>query len=121
MRVLVPLLLLAIALFALSTPGSSVKLKQSVDPGCITGAMVLAAQVVEGVFESHGYELVITSVCDGHRTGSSLHPSGFAIDFRTRHVPNAKRPALAEAVSEALGDAFDVVLESDHLHVEFDP
>ena len=30
-------------------------------------------------------------------------------------------PQFTEGLSEALGEEFDVVLESDHIHIEFQP
>lgn len=75
--------------------------------------IVVAAQM--------GGQAYITSACEGEHGPGSLHPHGYALDFRIRDIPNAKRPALAEAVSEALGDDYDVVLEPTHLHVEYDP
>ena len=55
------------------------------------------------------------------RVEDTLHPAGRALDFRVYHIPNEKRPAVAEAIREALHSDFDVVLEPDHLHVELDP
>ncbi len=78
--------------------------------------MVPAMVAVEAVW---GPKAVVTSDCTGKHMTGSKHYQGYALDFRTRHVPKYKHPALAEAVRRALGDAYDVVLEVDHLHVEY--
>jgi hypothetical protein len=66
-------------------------------------------------------DLVITSLRDGNHMAGSLHPRGYAADLRTSDVPPATRPAIAATLKAELGPAFDVVLEVDHIHVEFDP
>jgi hypothetical protein len=98
-----------------------VRLKPGVEVRGLKPEMALAALIVAGVYSSEGHDCTITSGRDGQHMRGSRHYWGHALDFRTRNVPNEKRPALAEAVREALGGEFDVVLESTHLHVEFDP
>ncbi len=85
---------------------------------CLQPVMLAPINVVA---EAMGGSAIITSACEGEHGPGSLHPLGLAVDFRIRHIPNEERPALAYAVSEALGDDFDVVLEATHLHVEHDP
>ncbi len=65
--------------------------------------------------------LVVTSSCHGDHMVGSAHYDNRALDFRIWHIPERERPARAEALSEALGDEYDVILEATHLHVEFDP
>ena len=82
--------------------------------------LVLALQVVRESYASFGQlkDFVITSVVEGTHKRASLHYTGSAADLR--------RPVLraAEIVADAkgqLGDDFDVVLEGDHIHLEFQP
>ena len=79
------------------------------------------AHVPEVVYRIWGYQARITSACEGEHMVGSKHYQGDALDFRVRATRKHERPALAEAVSEALGDDYDVVLEETHLHVEYDP
>ena len=81
----------------------------------------VAMPIIFEIYRDFGVTAVITSGTDGLHLPNSLHYSGMAFDFRTRHVPLGQREELAAEVSRALGDNFDVVLESDHLHVEYDP
>lgn len=85
---------------------------------CISLEMSRVTEVVQEIW---GPRAIVTSSCEGWHMHGSKHYDGDALDFRVRHVSRHKRPALAEAVSEALGSDFDVVLEVDHLHVELDP
>lgn len=78
---------------------------------------LLAAHTVYG-----DRELVITSVVDSKHSRGSLHYKGLAIDLRTRNLDNrAEAQLIRDALAEALGDEFDVVLERNHLHIEYDP
>lgn len=81
--------------------------------------MFWAAIVAESIFAQHGSELVITSGTDSKHGANSLHYSGLALDFRTWNVNNVL--SLKSDLQQALGDEYDVVVESDHLHVEYDP
>jgi hypothetical protein len=83
-------------------------------------AFALASvQVVYGWFGLK--DLVVTSLRDGEHMKGSLHARGYAADLRTSNVELRKHPALAAAIKAQLGPAFDVALEPDHIHVEFDP
>lgn len=62
-------------------------------------------------------EAVITSGRDGSHKVDSLHYEGKAIDLRINHVLEA----LKSDIKDFLGPHFDVILEKDHIHVEFDP
>ena len=84
-------------------------------------AIYAALQEIEPFFGPRSKELVVTSVLDGaHRVGS-LHYTGNAADIRTRSLAPEDRRELESFAREVLGDAYDVVLESDHLHIEFQP
>lgn len=71
--------------------------------------------------------IVVTSVMEGvHKTGSK-HYIGRAFDLRLPVVVDSQvlveklREALGEKPAELAGGSWDVVLEADHIHVEFDP
>ena len=80
---------------------------------------LLAAYDVLGPTRDEG--CVITSAVEGKHGPDSLHYEGLALDFRTRHLPHVTQVALASELRSRLGEQYDVVLEEDHLHVEFDP
>ena len=101
----------------------SLLIKPGVNLSGIRPEMVLAVFVVVSVYEEHGWVCTITSATDGVHMPGSLHVRGQACDFRTKDFPNQPGGAhqLADQISACLGRDFDVVLEKDHLHVEFDP
>ena len=95
-------------------------LKQGVDINGIKPELILAMIIAEPIVAKHA-PFVVTSVCDGKHMQTSLHYMGLAMDIRTRDMkPEMIRPCVQE-LQEALGLQFDVVLEGDHIHVEFDP
>jgi hypothetical protein len=68
----------------------------------------------------------ITSANDSKHMAGSLHFNNRAFDIRIKNIiagmafPLAAR-GWAERMQVALGDDYDVVLEDDHIHVEYDP
>ena len=64
---------------------------------------------------------VITSVTDGKHGKGSRHYIGCAMDIRTRNMTSPQQLACKLALKVDLGNDFDVVLESNHIHLEYDP
>ena len=83
--------------------------------------IVLAMQIVDAVYREYHRELIVTSCTDGKHSATSLHYSGGAFDGRTSMFSKEDQGQLKGRVALALGAEYDVVLESDHLHVEFQP
>ncbi len=83
--------------------------------------MVAAMNVVASIYQERNLDCVVTSAVDGQHGRNSCHFKGCGLDFRTRNVHPSARNGLTEAIKSALGNEFDVVLEKDHLHVEWDP
>jgi hypothetical protein len=84
--------------------------------------MFSAAITAEPIFVAAGQELVITSGTDSKHMEKSLHYAGRALDFRTRDLKDLPAvTAVAQSLKGALDRAYDVVVEKDHIHVEYDP
>lgn len=99
----------------------NVKIKDGVSLKGVLWQMFDAAVRVEVCYQAIGLECVITAGSDGQHMKGSLHYRGLALDFRKRTVPIAVRPKLLKAIRQALGPDYDVIDESDHFHVEYDP
>lgn len=83
----------------------------------VKSVIVLTADLVH---QTAGKECVVTSLCDGVHSPNSYHYLLGAADFRTRHLTEEEQEGVAARLARKLGDQWDVVLESDHLHVEWD-
>ena len=95
------------------------KLKPGVAVAGIRPEMMLAVIAAERAFSSA--DCIITSALDGRHSLTSLHYAGQAIDLRTRHVSKATAETVVAVLKEALTIDYDVILESTHIHVEFQP
>lgn len=84
--------------------------------------MARALPAIDRAFEATvGHECTITSAHDGVHSAHSLHYAGLAVDVRTRDLTKEQIETLAKALRETLGKDFDVVVETDHIHIEYDP
>lgn len=96
----------------------------AVKPGAILGsepAMEHARRIIAQIWARHGFRLTVTSGLDGSHSAQSKHYLGLAEDYRTRDVPRIVVAQMAAEIRADLGSDYDVVVESDHLHVEYDP
>lgn len=80
-----------------------------------------ARRIVAQVWTARGLTATVTSGLDSTHSANSLHYVGLAEDYRTRDVPADQLSSMVADVRARLGTDYDVVLESDHLHVEYDP
>ncbi len=97
------------------------ELKPGVSVTGIRPEVILGLMIADSVYEKHNFELVVTSVADGRHSQTSLHYAGCAADLRTRSVPERLRRTVRNEIKNALGVDFDVVLEKDHIHLEWQP
>jgi len=79
-----------------------------------------AIAIVAQIYEAHGSDLVITSVRDSKHGKHSLHYVGKAFDIRIWNI-KVDKYVLGKELQKALGDEYDVVVEKDHIHIEYDP
>lgn len=98
-------------------------LKTGVTHDQVQGPIWYACGVIESIYRANGLRFVITALTDGHADKpNSLHNKGLAVDIRTRDIPVDLCGQVIQNVKQRLrGLGFDVVPESDHLHVEYDP
>lgn len=66
-------------------------------------------------------DVTITSCMDGKHGRGSKHYVGQALDLRIHNLAPDQRIEWRNSVALSLGVEYDVVLEEDHLHIEFDP
>ena len=99
------------------------RFKRGINPQGIRSELLLALVVADGVWSKHGQNLVITSLNDSRHSRTSLHYSGQAADLRTRYFDDSIKMRVADDLRDALGNHpdYDIILESDHVHLEYQP
>lgn len=91
-------------------------LKLGVDISYLKRPLRRVLPVIDEIYKQNGLgDAVITSTYDGNHSIASLHYAHLAIDVR--RCSNYVR----DKIKAELGTNFDVVLEADHLHIEYDP
>jgi len=100
-----------------------IRIKPGVDLSGIRSELVLALGVASAVYTTFGKNLTITSARDSKHKAGSKHYVGLAADLRTSAagIDAVTAGRIQAELKEALGAQFDVVVEGDHIHLEFDP
>ena len=83
-------------------------------------AMSIIVDVVHSTMRDAGFDCTITGALEGSHSRSSKHYVGLALDFRSRNIPPGEQPKLRDKIAALLGPDFDVILEPDHFHIEYD-
>ena len=103
-------------------------LKPGVRLKCLRREIRRALNVIEEVYINiAGHESIITSTDEGTHSPGSLHYAGQAVDIALPGAHNmyvrstASVNVVVKKLKEMLGKDYDVVLEKDHIHVEYDP
>ena len=99
----------------------AIKLKAGVSLLGLQPQTLLGIAIAESCYSEKGETMTLTSVTDHavSRSSSSRHKSGLAFDIRIVHLTDPS--SMQREIALRLGDEFDCVLESDHIHVEWDP
>lgn len=95
-------------------------LKQGVKVSNLKPQLIIAFIVANDVYKAHGQELVITSCDDSKHGVGTLHGQGFAFDARTSYFLKGESERVANEIRAKIDDCFDIVNESDHIHIEYD-
>lgn len=94
----------------------------SIQPKSLSTQLLLAMIIANEVYLEHGYDCVITSLNDATHSLTSLHYAGEAVDLRTRMIPTQdEKVEVRDQIKARLTSDFDVILESDHIHIEHQP
>ena len=97
------------------------KLKPGVNITGIRPEMLIALFVAGDVYKEIGEELVVTAGLEGKHSATSLHYTGCAVDIRTNYFSKEEIKVVQRELKERLGVDFDVIIETTHIHIEFQP
>ncbi len=98
-----------------------ISIKEGVALAGMQPETMLAILIAADICVRQQVNFVITSVKEGKHGKGSKHYTGHAFDMRTRHMAFSQRDEIVTDLRVHLGNSYDVVLESDHIHIEFDP
>lgn len=104
-----------------------IELKNGVKVKGVKPELLFALMAIDSVFRERGVEMVVTSITDGKHMQGSLHYVGMAADIRlpplslTQYILRQMRMSLGGNPDDNRVGEYDVVLENDHIHVEYDP
>ncbi len=83
--------------------------------------LLLALIVADGIWTERGKMLTVTSFTEGKYMPGNLHYKGPGVDFLSNDLGNQEQADLLTTLKSRLGSDWNVLLEGDHYHVEFDP
>lgn len=95
-------------------------LKPSVVFKRITKQQLKMLQTALDVWTFFGFTPTVTSANDSKHRTNSLHYTDLALDFRTKDLPPGVAGGIASQLQTSLGLGYDVVMEKDHIHTEYD-
>lgn len=93
-------------------------IKAGVDISRLKREIRKALPVVDSVYASFDEEMVVTSTYEGNHGAGSLHYADEAFDTR-KSLAFYQR--IKMEIKKRLGNDYDVVIEQDHIHIEYDP
>lgn len=100
----------------------TVGIKEGSNVSGLRSEILLAYFIACSIYEKYPKsECVITEGTGGKHGVGSLHYVGLAIDIRTWYLTDGEKLEIVKKLKEKLGSQYDVVLEKDHIHIEFQP
>lgn len=100
------------------------RLKRGVEIQGITNEMTWGMMIANDVYDFYGFDLEITSALDGRHSRNSLHYSGNALDYGIKDkggnpFTRLFMKQLRDNIKVRCGKNFDVVVEKNHIHHEY--
>lgn len=84
--------------------------------------LIIAAAAINAASDANlTNDIVITSGTDGKHMVGSKHYIGDALDLRRSNIPSKLLDTYLTRLRGRLGGDYDVILEIDHIHIEYDP
>ena len=99
------------------------QVKTGVSLSGLAPEMWFALGVMAVLYRARGVQRpVVTSTTEGEHKVGSVHPTGYAVDLRIVGLSEANLDDVVRSAAGILRPwGYDVVLEPDHLHIEYDP
>jgi hypothetical protein len=95
-------------------------LKKGISLSKLQTCMAPALITCQEMFDRTTIDLVITSGNDGNHMEGSKHYEGLAFDIRSRELSAIQKTTFIEFLRNRHDNCYDIILESDHIHIEYD-
>ena len=100
---------------------NSIQIKDTVKFVRLTRPILRLLNLILDVWTYHELTPTITSANDSKHSVKSLHYKDMALDIRIKDIHADKLEKVMHTLKTSIGESWDVVLESDHIHAEFQP
>ena len=87
--------------------------------GVLPKILIIAAASINAAW-GKPWDIVITSGNDSEHMLGSKHYTFAALDLRISNIPKDELAPYIERLKARLGTGFDVILETNHIHIEHD-
>ena len=95
-----------------------IKIKHGVDVDGLKNVMIEPLLFLHDLHTLCGVDLVITDAIS-IRPKKSLHPEGYAFDWRTRELNDTQVDTIFNLVTVRFNEAYDIVRYDTHGHIEY--
>lgn len=102
---------------------TKIQTKQGVTFNSLSPLLKLAAYILRDIYKKYSQDFTITSTTEGEHIPKSLHYTGYAFDSRTRETAHTVIEQIyteAKITLQNLDRGFQIIVETDHIHVELD-
>lgn len=100
----------------------TVQYKNGVPTDTLCSVMNIYVNIIAYIhFKLFKIYMVITSTTDGKHMQNSLHYKGLAFDVRTMDKTDSQVNQFVNFLKFHFDKTLDIVIEKDHLHIEYDP
>jgi len=93
-------------------------IKAGVDISRLKREIRRALQTTFDLLDEQLFSFIVTSTYEGDHGAGSLHYGNDAFDFR---LTFSEPGSFVRELKKRLRPGFDIVVEEDHIHIEYDP
>ena len=84
--------------------------------------LLLGLVVIDQVLDKYNLNCGITSLNDSKHSKTSLHYADNTADIRTKDCPaRIDKAGVVKEMKSRLNHHYDIILESNHIHIEYQP
>jgi hypothetical protein len=99
----------------------SVSVKSGVTLKTLKPEILKALEIAQRAYTLFGFKLTVTSTNDSKHMRGSKHYVDQAFDTRVWGIKLEMQKCIVDFAKAKLGKDYDIVIEKDHIHWEWDP